>query len=102
MLSRLRFRGESLKAFRYRMAFLLVCVATLFSIFYYLARQRREQGGDGELDDVPVLQEIIRRHGMTGVLFDGELHDAGTPAGYARANHALTIKEAGPGKGPAC
>ncbi len=69
--------------------------------FYYLARQRREQGGDGELDDVPVLQEIIRRHGMTGVLFDGELYDAGTPAGFAHANHALTKEKAGPGKGPA-
>lgn len=56
--------------------------------FYYLARQRRRQEG-GELDDVPVLQEIIRRHGMTGVLFDGELYDTGTPAGYANANRIL-------------
>jgi UTP--glucose-1-phosphate uridylyltransferase len=57
--------------------------------FYYLARQRRLQGGEGELDDVPVLQEIIRRHGMTGVLFDGKLYDTGNPAGYAHANRVL-------------
>ena len=64
--------------------------------FYYLARQRREQKGEGELDDVPVLQEIIRRHGMTGVLFGGELHDTGSPAGYVHANHVLAKKEANP------
>lgn len=57
--------------------------------FYYLARQRRLQGGEGELDDVPVLQEIIRRHGMTGVLVGGEPYDIGTPSGYAHASHCL-------------
>jgi len=56
--------------------------------FYYLARQRRDQNG-GELDDVPVLQEIIRRQGLVGVLFDGEVHDTGTPAGYDHANRSL-------------
>ncbi len=60
--------------------------------FYYLARKRREHGGTGELDDVPVLQDIIRRHGMTGVLFDGELYDTGNPAGYAHANRVLHLQ----------
>jgi UTP--glucose-1-phosphate uridylyltransferase len=63
---------------------------------YYLARQRREHGSEGELDDVPVLQEIIHRHGMTGVLVGGEVHDAGTPAGYAHANRVLDREKAGP------
>jgi len=63
--------------------------------FFYLARQRRQKEG-GELDDVPVLQEITRRHGMTGVLFDGELHDAGNAAGYAHANRVLGKEKAGP------
>ena len=69
--------------------------------YYYLARQRRDHGGEGELDDVPVLQEIIRRHGMTGVLIDGDLFDTGNPAGYAHANRVLANKKTGPLTGPA-
>lgn len=56
--------------------------------FYYLARQRRDQES-GELDDVPVLQEIIRRQGMVGVLINGDVHDTGNTAGYAHANRVL-------------
>jgi UTP--glucose-1-phosphate uridylyltransferase len=70
--------------------------------FYYLARQRRDREGGGELDDVPVLQEIIRSQGMTGVLVGGRVLDAGSPAGYARANVVLGNEKAGPGEGPAC
>jgi len=51
--------------------------------------------------EVYFKQEIIRSHGMTGVLVDGRVLDSGTPVGYAHANSVLHENGADPNGGPA-
>lgn len=47
---------------------------------------------DGELDDVPVIQAIIREKGLLAVLLGGNGFDVGSPAGYWAANLYLESK----------
>jgi UTP--glucose-1-phosphate uridylyltransferase len=42
----------------------------------------------GELDEVPVLQEIIGRRGACGIILPPPLFDVGSPHGFAAANAA--------------
>ena len=49
-----------------------------------IARLRAE--ARGELDEVPVYQEIIRRRGALGLLLPPPLFDVGYPRGFAAAN----------------
>ncbi|MBI4481677.1 MAG: NTP transferase domain-containing protein, partial [Acidobacteria bacterium] len=57
--------------------------------FQYAERARRD--GRGELDDVPILQQIIRERGMLGYQLEGEGFDVGNPQGYAAANWKFTF-----------
>ena len=41
---------------------------------------------DKELDDVPVMQLLLKRGRLTGCLIRGDFIDAGLPAGYLEAN----------------
>jgi UTP--glucose-1-phosphate uridylyltransferase len=47
---------------------------------------RLREGATGELDEVPVYQEIIRRRGALGVILPPPLFDVGHPRGFAAAN----------------
>lgn len=51
---------------------------------YYPSRDTLGEGE--EMDDTPILQRIIAAGRMTGVRIEGNLFDAGNPAGFAAAN----------------
>jgi UTP-glucose-1-phosphate uridylyltransferase len=42
---------------------------------------------EGEIDDVPVVQELVARDRVCGVKLKGVLFDVGNWAGFAAANH---------------
>lgn len=44
----------------------------------------------GELDDIPLLQRIVREDGLIGALVHGKAFDVGNPIGYASANLFLS------------
>jgi UTP--glucose-1-phosphate uridylyltransferase len=57
----------------------------LFSHFFdYIERIRSDS--NGELDDVPVFQLLLKEKGLLGCLLDGKGYDAGNPSGYQAAN----------------
>jgi len=47
----------------------------------------------GELDDVPVIQAILRDRGLHVVVLEGEGFDVGNPAGYWAANLHIESKQ---------
>ena len=47
---------------------------------------RLRSSAEGELDEVPVYQEIIRRRGALGVILPPPLFDVGYPRGFTAAN----------------
>jgi UTP--glucose-1-phosphate uridylyltransferase len=47
---------------------------------------RLRDSAEGELDEVPVYQEIIRRRGALGVVLPPPLFDVGYPRGFTAAN----------------
>ena len=53
--------------------------------FFDYIEQCRPQA-EGELDDVPVIQAIIREKGLLAVVLGGNGFDVGSPAGYWAAN----------------
>lgn len=48
--------------------------------------ERLRGSADGELDEVPVYQEIIQKRGALGVVLPPPLFDVGYPRGFAAAN----------------
>jgi UTP--glucose-1-phosphate uridylyltransferase len=47
---------------------------------------RLRKSAEGELDEVPVYQEIIRRRGAIGVVLEPPLFDVGYPRGFTAGN----------------
>jgi len=67
-------------------------------VFEYIQKIRAASGGNGgqaELDEVPVYQEIIRERGVIGCLLPLPLFDVGHPLGYASANGYWASKLSG-------
>tara|TARA_B100000315_G_scaffold75344_1_gene68945 strand:- start:882 stop:1718 length:837 start_codon:yes stop_codon:yes gene_type:complete len=57
----------------------------LFPHFFdYIERIRSDS--NGELDDIPVFQLLLKEKGLLGCLLDGKGYDAGNPSGYQAAN----------------
>ena len=55
--------------------------------FLQVARQRQQDfEGEGEFDDVPIWQELVKRDRLLGVMTDGAIVDAGNPLGFGLAN----------------
>ncbi|MEE9165631.1 MAG: hypothetical protein V3U15_05155, partial [Nitrospinota bacterium] len=52
--------------------------------FEYIERIRSDS--NGELDDVPVFQLLLKEKGMIGCLLEGKGYDVGNPPGYQAAN----------------
>ena len=50
----------------------------------------------GELDDVPVIQAILRDKGLHVVVLEGDGFDVGNPAGYRAASHLMESKQSLP------
>ena len=48
--------------------------------------RRLRDSAEGELDEVPVYQEIIRRRGALGIVLPPPLFDVGYPRGFTAAN----------------
>ncbi|MGK7910524.1 MAG: sugar phosphate nucleotidyltransferase [Synechococcus sp.] len=64
-----------------------VGIGILDSEFLVLARQHQQVfDGQGEFDDVPIWQELVRHKRLLGVMADGAIVDAGNPLGFALAN----------------
>ena len=60
----------------------------LFPYFFdYIERIRSDT--NGELDDVPVFQLLLKEKGMIGCLLDGKGYDVGNPLGYQAANEYI-------------
>ena len=55
--------------------------------FEYIEKIRSDS--NGELDDVPVFQLLLKEKGMIGCLLDGKGCDAGNPLGYQAANELI-------------
>ena len=55
--------------------------------FEYIEKTRSDSNGD--LDDVPVFQLLLKEKGMIGCLLDGKAYDAGNPLGYQAANEFI-------------
>lgn len=53
-------------------------------VFEYIDRLR--QGARGELDDVPVFQEMVSKGLVLGCILEGKAFDLGNPNGYRAAN----------------
>jgi len=68
--------GQELKSFSR-------CILTP-RIFKYIEYVRKNV--TGELDDVPVFQEMLKKNEMLGYLLRGRGFDTGNPAGYQAAN----------------
>ena len=60
--------------------------------FFDYIEQCRPHAKD-ELDDVPVIQAIIRDQGLNAVLLEGKGFDVGNPAGYWAANLHVESKQ---------
>ena len=60
--------------------------------FFDYIEQCRPQA-DGELDDVPVIQAIIKEKGLLAVVLGGNGFNVGNPAGYWAANLHLEHKQ---------
>jgi len=56
-------------------------------LFEYIDRLRGKT--EGEFDDVPVLQEMVREGKILGVLVRGKAFDVGSPEGYRHAESCL-------------
>ena len=55
--------------------------------FLQVARQQQQDfDGEGEFDDLPIWQELVRRDRLLGVMTDGAIVDAGNPLGFGLAN----------------
>ncbi|MEM9567129.1 MAG: sugar phosphate nucleotidyltransferase [Cyanobacteria bacterium P01_E01_bin.34] len=64
-----------------------VGIGILDGEFLALARQQQQMfDGQGEFDDVPIWQELVRRKRLLGVMADGAIVDAGNPLGFGLAN----------------
>jgi UTP--glucose-1-phosphate uridylyltransferase len=46
-----------------------------------------------ELDDIPVMQLLLRRNALTGCRIRGDFLDVGLPSGYAEANERLGVPQ---------
>ena len=61
--------------------------------FFDYVEQCRPQAKD-ELDDVPVIQAILRDQGLNAVVLEGSGFDVGNPEGYWAANLHIESKQA--------
>jgi UTP--glucose-1-phosphate uridylyltransferase len=59
--------------------------------FDYIEQSR--PNAKGELDDVPVIQAILREEGLRVVVLEGNGFDVGNPAGYWAANLFIESKQ---------
>jgi UTP--glucose-1-phosphate uridylyltransferase len=46
-----------------------------------------------ELDDIPVMQLLLRRHALTGCRIRGDFLDVGLPSGYKEADERLRVPQ---------
>jgi UTP--glucose-1-phosphate uridylyltransferase len=49
--------------------------------------------GGKELDDIPVMQLLLRRNDLTGCRIRGDFLDVGLPSGYTEANERLAVPQ---------
>lgn len=62
--------------------------------FEYIEKIRSDS--NGELDDVPVFQLLLKEKGMIGCLLDGKGYDVGNPLGYQAANEFIQANDIKP------
>jgi len=86
-ITRLHDKGKGTFRVRSRMSELVGYARYILQPYFFDYYPDRDTLGEGEeMDDTPILQKIIAAGRMTGIRVEGDLFDAGNPAGFAAAN----------------
>ena len=86
-ITRLHDKGKGTFRIRSGMSELVGYARYILQPYFFDYYPRDDTPGEGvEMDDTPILQKIIAAGRMTGVRIEGDLFDAGNPAGFAAAN----------------